>query len=61
MNTWKVITSVEEAIALCEAGLLWLRVDGYAHPAIPQWAEWWRNGDQRQHLGEGAFYILLEE
>lgn len=55
MNTWRVITSVEEAIALCEAGLLWWM------KTEPAWSGWPRESDFSVYVGHGHFSILLED
>lgn len=63
MSTFKVIDSVEEAIKLCDARLLWIVHSGsdYAEPAAPDWSRWWASGQQLQHVHDGLFAVLLEE
>lgn len=61
MSTFKVIDSVEEAIKLCDARLLWVATSDYAEPAVPEWSKWWASGQHLQHVHAGLFSVLLEE
>ena len=60
MSTFKTITSVEEARALCKARLLWW---DKKKPA----SLWWSDGDTHSvqmlegYVANGWFSILLEE
>jgi len=60
MSTFKTITSVEEARALCKARLLWWNE---VEPADL----WWSTGDiytvkvLEEYVAEGCFSILLED
>lgn len=59
----RIITDVEEACALREAGLLWRRT-GFAHAGdyVPDDNQWKPNELRRHWLNmPGSFFIVLED